>query len=214
MRLLSKCTGLMRTLPFVTAAMGLGAVLLSLLPSSFTFLGYDRVAIGSWQVWRLLTCHFVHVNVSHLLWDLSALMVLGFLFEAPLRKSYIMSIAAGIVIIPVAVFIFQPGLRYYCGLSGLDTAAYTLCAFSILKTALDEKRLLTAILMLSAMAALVFKIIYEFRTGLTLFADHNGNSFSPVPLAHVIGGATGIIAARFFLPKGIAHRQDTGAIHF
>ena len=169
-------------------------VLLARLPAAGRMLRYDRAAVEAGELWRIVTCHYVHVNLSHLVWDLTALMALGLLFEVKLRKSFAVSLLAATVTIPLAVYALQPDLLYYCGLSGLDTAAYTLCACYVLQTALEEKRPLTFLLMCTAFGALAFKIAYEFHTGLTLFADPQGTALAPVPLAHIIGGAIGILS--------------------
>ena len=205
MGLLPKLTGRLRAIPFITLAIGLRAVLLARLPAAGRWLQYDRAAVEAGELWRIVTCHFVHVNGAHLIWDLAALLALGLMFEVKLRKSYTISLLGATVLIPVSIFFFQPDLIYYCGLSGLDTAAYTLCACYILKTALEEKRPLTFMLMCTAFGVLVFKIAYEYRTGLTLFADPLGRALVPVPLAHIIGGAIGILSFAPYLRQRCVH---------
>ncbi|MDP8247309.1 MAG: rhombosortase [Candidatus Tritonobacter lacicola] len=202
MVLSTKLKARLKAIPFITLAIGLRAVLLARLPAAGRWLCYDRAAVEAGELWRIVTCHFVHVNFSHLIWDLAALLALGLMFEVKLGKSFAISLIGATVLIPVSIFFFQPDLIYYCGLSGLDTAAYTLCACYILKTALEEKRPLTFTLMCTAFGALAFKIIYEFHTGLTLFADPRGTALVPVPLAHIVGGAIGIVSFALFLLKG------------
>ena len=159
-----------RTWPVLTLALGLGAALAALLPSGGLPWIFDREAVAGGELWRIVTCHFIHVNGSHLFLDLIVFLVLGSILEVRLRKAYLISLLAGGIVIPLGVYILLPGLRYYCGLSGLDTAAYTLLAVHLLKTGWQQKKTMPGLIMLTALAGLLFKIAYEIHTGRTLFA--------------------------------------------
>jgi hypothetical protein len=50
-----------------------------------------------------------------------------------------------------------------------------------------------ALAIVVAVAGFVGKVVFELATGATLFAD--SSAFVPVPLAHVVGGACGWVAA-------------------
>jgi len=190
-----------RTWPVLTLALGLGAALAALLPSGGLAWVFDREAVAGGELWRIITCHFIHVNGSHLFLDLIVFLVLGSILEVSLRKAYLISLLAGGIAIPLGVFIFLPGLRYYCGLSGLDTAAYTLLAVHLLKTGRQQKKKMSGLIMLTALAGLLFKIAYEIHTGTTLFADPGTSGLIPVPLAHIIGGGIGVISGMLLFLK-------------
>ena len=42
---------------------------------------FDRMAIAQGEWWRLFTGHWVHSDPTHAGWDISALLLLGALFE-------------------------------------------------------------------------------------------------------------------------------------
>lgn len=179
--------------PVATAAIGLGAALLALLPACSPWLRYDRAAVASGQLWRIVTCHLVHLNGAHLFWDLFALLALGLVFEPGMGPRFAACLCASAVAIPSALYLFRADLRGYCGLSGLDTAAYALCAAYALRGAAEEGRARGAAVALAALVCLAVKIVYESRTGRTLFADPAGVCLSPVPLAHAVGAAVGLV---------------------
>ncbi|MCU7812765.1 MAG: hypothetical protein KZQ77_16290, partial [Candidatus Thiodiazotropha sp. (ex Notomyrtea botanica)] len=70
-----------RTLLLTTLALT-GYLILGAAPEIWVF---DRAAIGKGEVWRLVTGHWVHSDFEHALWDISALGLLGVLFEKRLR---------------------------------------------------------------------------------------------------------------------------------
>ncbi len=98
-------------------AVGLVAVAVALLGDRAAgALRYERQAVLEGQVWRLLTCHLVHLGWSHLLLNLTA----GALVAAVLR-----SFAFARVLLPAALgvglglLLLSPGVGWYVGLSGV-----------------------------------------------------------------------------------------------
>jgi hypothetical protein len=53
------------------------AIAVFLSPTLSTVLQFDRAALASGQVWRILTCHWTHWSADHLLWDAVAFAVLA-----------------------------------------------------------------------------------------------------------------------------------------
>ena len=51
-------------------------------------LEYQRSAILSGELWRLVTCNLVHLGPAHLLLDLGVFLLLGFLLFAHADRSF------------------------------------------------------------------------------------------------------------------------------
>ncbi|MCG8438810.1 MAG: rhombosortase, partial [Pseudomonadales bacterium] len=92
------------------------------------WLEFDRAAIEQGQVWRIVTCHLVHLNVWHLLLNLAGLLLCGVFFEDLLDRWRFWgwlgfcSLVAGL-----ALYGLDSQLRYYVGLSGILHGLLVLC---------------------------------------------------------------------------------------
>ncbi|MEO2048475.1 MAG: rhombosortase [Pirellulales bacterium] len=153
---------------------------------------FDRSAIQHGQWWRLLTGHLTHWNLDHWIWDWSTFVALGLvsLKRSPQRTHMTIGIAA--VSISVALWVWYPNLETYRGLSGVDTALFTLLATELLVQGLRDKRYLLTGMVLLCTVGLVAKMGYEMVTGNALFVDSAAAGFETITLAHVVGAAVGI----------------------
>ncbi|MDJ0748657.1 MAG: rhombosortase [Woeseiaceae bacterium] len=83
-------------------------------------LAYDRGAIGDGQVWRLLTGHFVHLGWAHLMLNLAGvalvIWLVGSVFTS-LRWIWVALISVSTI--DAGLWIFNPRLDWYVGLSGM-----------------------------------------------------------------------------------------------
>ena len=192
--LTGRCT-LSRHLPVVAPILGCGALLLGLLPGAPSILQFDRAAIGgAGQLWRLLTGHFVHWSADHILWDLAMFVVLGSLCEVRSRRLFLWSVAGSAVAISAGVWLLLPQMAFYRGLSGIDSALFVLLAGMLLRQAWQrqDRRLRWAVVV--AAAGFAAKTVFELTTRSAVFVDCRTAGVIPVPLAHVIGVATGLAA--------------------
>jgi rhomboid family GlyGly-CTERM serine protease len=151
-------------------------------------LEYRRDAAG--ELWRLLTCHWVHWSAEHLGWDLLTLMALAWGCRRHWRRA-LAALAAATVTIPVAVALLQPGLASYRGLSGLASTLFVMVACELLAR---RTRRLVSIAAALALAGFAGKVAWELTTGAALFVDGAAAGFVPVPLAHLVGGLCGAVA--------------------
>lgn len=84
------------------------------------YLRYDRLAIGSGEVWRLLTGHLVHLGGAHL-----AVNVAGLALVALLVGRYLSLRAWGATLVLCGLatagglWLLSPDVRWYVGLSGV-----------------------------------------------------------------------------------------------
>jgi len=183
-----------KPLPWVTLVISVGAVLLHLDPRAAALLQYDRQAISRGELWRLASCHWVHFTNHHILWDALTLLCLGSLCEMRSRPRFLAAVLASGLLIPAAVSWLAPGLRYYRGLSGIDSALFALLAILYLQTARQQGSRARAALALGLFLLFLAKSGYEVIVGRALFAGDLGPGVVPVPLAHVVGAIVGAAA--------------------
>ncbi len=92
------------------------------------WLAFDRVAIEGGQVWRIFTCHLVHLNHWHLLLNLSGLLLCGYFFEDLLDRfrfwSWLLFCA---MTSGLALYLIDGQLTHYVGLSGILHGLLILC---------------------------------------------------------------------------------------
>lgn len=178
----------------LTLLLTLGAALIMALPAVAPALEFDRhaIALGDWG--RLITGHLTHWTLDHAFWDGAMFLALGALCEVRWPRRFLACLAAAPLVISVALWCFTPELMFYRGLSGIDSALFTLAAGCLLCEAVGDGRRKHALLLGALLVAFAGKIGYEFATGATLFVDST-TAFVPIPLAHVAGGTVGMVAA-------------------
>ena len=162
------------------------------LPQAGEWLQYDRSAIAEGQWWRIITSHLTHWTGSHLLWDLIMFVALAVSAQRISKSCTYVTLLISAILIPIAVWIFQPEMIHYRGLSGLDSALYVFVLLELIKKKSTKTKSALLWIMLISFAA---KVAYEFITGNTLFVQSMGANISGVPLAHLVGGISGAIFA-------------------
>ncbi|MQX54490.1 rhombosortase [Alcanivorax sediminis] len=92
------------------------------------WLAFDRAAIEAGQVWRVFTCHLVHLNSWHLLLNLSGLVLCGYFFEDLLDRFRFWAwlIFCGLTS-GLALYFIDGQLMHYVGLSGILHGLLILC---------------------------------------------------------------------------------------
>jgi rhomboid family GlyGly-CTERM serine protease len=185
------------TLPWsrtgLTAGLAILCVALAVVPGANEWLQFDRSALAEGQWWRIFTGHFTHWSAEHLAWDLLVFVALGLICEPANRPRFVIGLLASSLLIPLTLWVLVPGLQTYRGLSGLDTALFTLLAASALQTSWREGRWRWFIPSAVLLLGLVTKIGFEILTDSTMFVDASSAGFQPVPLAHVIGALVGTL---------------------
>ena len=170
------------------------AAALVALPGISELLQFDRTAILAGEWWRMLTSHLTHFGTSHLFWDVLMFLVLGCLCERQSRKQFIACLIASAGLISLVVLTVSPEMQIYRGLSGIDTALFTLVAVTLLKQKWAERDTTWVIAIASLLTALIVKIAIEM-SGATIFVDAHEAGFVPAPLAHVVGATIGIVVS-------------------
>jgi rhomboid family GlyGly-CTERM serine protease len=151
-------------------------------PRLSDLLVYDRQAILSGELWRLLTAPFVHFSPSHIFWDVLVFGAAGFAIEAAGYRGFWL-ICTFATIIPSLVFLLtSPELEFYGGLSGLAIGAVAyFCLCNVLKR---KKNRVIWVFILVGMGA---KISVETAMGFPLFVQTGSIAFRLLPSVHIIG---------------------------
>lgn len=168
------------------------AALLCVAPALAPHLVCTRDAISDGEPWRWLTGHWVHASGDHLLWDVSAFVLLGVPCAAASRACFFACVPLAALSIPGLLFTTCPQLGSYCGLSGIDSALFGLLVAMLLARAVAGRDTLLAVIAALLAAAFVGKFVWEAASSTTLFVDTSALRATPQPLAHAAGFVVGV----------------------
>jgi rhomboid family GlyGly-CTERM serine protease len=100
-------------------------------PGALQHLRYEREAIASGEIWRLLTGHLVQLNTAHLLANLAGLLLLcELLWHAlPVRHGIGMLLASTLGV-SLMLWSLDPAITWYVGLSGTLHGLWAGCALA------------------------------------------------------------------------------------
>lgn len=109
------------------------ATVVIIILSAYAFtdaLEFNRKNLINGEYWRLITAHFTHTTIGHLLANLAASLLIYFLVLNQLSlMSIILSLLINSLTISAYLFYFQPELQWYTGLSGLLHALIVIGCF-------------------------------------------------------------------------------------
>ncbi len=144
---------------------------------------FDRGAVAQGEWWRLVTGHFVHGDVQHALWNITALAILAAILERRGACYLGWVVAFGIAAVDLWLWWGTSSLEWYCGLSGLLN---TLLVVVLIDVWLETRRPLVAIIGVM----LVAKLTLEIALNQALFTH---TAWPSVPWAHAAGFAGGLL---------------------
>ncbi len=191
-----------RRIPWVSLLLTVAAGIIHFSYSLRMQLLYDRSALAHRELWRLITCHWVHLSTDHLFWSTTTFLVLGSLCEIINPKRFYAVVGISTIAIPMVIWWGMPGLMIYGGLSGLDCALYSLLMILFIKREIRSRSWIWVVVFSLLLGGLVAKIIYETTTGLTIFVANTNNNMVPVPLAHLVGGSVGFFVGTLKIKSG------------
>ena len=149
---------------------------------------YDRLAVEQGEIWRLFPCHFVHYSPSHLFWNLAVIISVALMLEMQKSLRWRPPLALALLIMGPLLHALEPGMQLFCGLSGLATAMTVCLCLSRIQYAEEAKWVWATTLTL-----LAGKVFIEFRAPSPFFAQADAVEFQVIPLAHLIGAASGFL---------------------
>jgi rhomboid family GlyGly-CTERM serine protease len=158
---------------------------------------FDRAAIAQGEWWRLVTGHWVHSDLTHAGWDITALLLLGTLFEARLQWRLPVALLIGTVGVDAWLWWGDPTLRYYCGLSGILNS---LLIVGLLQHWRDLRH---PLILLTGIAAAV-KILVEINAGQALLVQ---TAWPSVPTVHAAGFLCGLVLGWLLWVTGNSGRK-------
>ena len=173
------------------------ALLIPAVPGWAEALVYDRAAIGAGQWWRLASGNLVHFGAAHLALDVCALLVLGAVAQVRWTAARVAGrgvpsmgrlVIASAGAIGAVLFIAEPGLGRFGGLSGVVTAVLLAVLLEGWSCG-DGHRYAWGI----GLALVAFKLTAEILAGSTALVAATDAAFEAVPLSHLAGAATALL---------------------
>lgn len=134
------------------------------------------------RAWQWLSSHWVHISKQHLIWNISALLILGSLIEQTSRRLVLAALGLGILGVNIYLATFY-SLDAYAGLSGALNSLLVIALYCLYQRA--EYRAAAVITLLLSIA----KIIVEMLIQDSLFSKL---PWPPVPQAHLAGMLGGL----------------------
>ena len=198
-----------RRTPCASLFLAAAAVVVFLWPGLSEHLQYDRAAVAAGEVWRLLSGHWAHYSLAHLFWDVLAFAALGLACERKSSRRFVVCVVASALAVSVSVWVLLPGRGIYRGLSGIDSALFTLLIADLWEEHRQAGHGRSQLLAAVCLAAFLAKIAFELLTGRNVFVSGFDAGTVGVPLAHLVGAVCGLTVgycSRFVL--GSCHTQQ------
>ncbi|MFQ3225377.1 MAG: hypothetical protein ACI8Z5_001637 [Lentimonas sp.] len=164
--------------------------LLILQPIAGSALTVDAFAANQWHT--LWTGHLLHYTAEHFIWDALMFVVFaGLLWKQEGARLWLWLLIAA-PLISVFVFLVEPGLLEYRGLSALDTMLFARYCLGLCFGGGMVDRWLFGVLPVTGLS---LKLGYEFLSGSTLFVSDLGAGVVALPSAHLAGLLLGVVWA-------------------
>lgn len=192
-----------RAAGWIVPAVAAGAALLAALPgdNARMLLRYDRSDVADGELWRLLSAHFVHLDVSHLLLNLAGLLLVWVLVGRACRPlEWAIVLFASIVAIDAGFWWLLPGLDWYVGLSG---ALHGLFVAGLVGN-VRERPLESALLGVAVSAKLACEQFGGSLPGTSEFV-----AGAVITEAHLYGAIGGLLAALLLVAIRAARGAET-----
>lgn len=184
-----------RKIPVLTICLLTILVGLHWLVEDKTPLYFSATHILRGETWRIVSGHFIHADLQHLLWNCLGLAVLGTLLEYRSRAVLLAASATGMAFVSALLLTPYSQLEYYCGLSGvLNTLLLVALWF--------EWRLTRSWLIIFIACGSMVKVLIEVSRGVSIITNI---SWPPYAWSHVAGLAGGLFV--IWLLSGLRSRK-------
>lgn len=162
------------------------------------WLRYDRIAIQHAQLWRIITAHFTHLGWSHLAMNLAGLALIWAIFGNQISTGrWLMIFLVGAIGTSVCLYLFNPQLRWYVGLSGVLHTLFIAGCLADLKHRRWDSRILLALV--------IAKLVYEQVWGPMPGSESTAGGRVVVD-AHLYGAIFGFLAIGVYALKDRSKR--------
>ncbi len=146
-----------------------------------TALYFSAADIFDGEAWRIISGHFMHADLQHLLWNCLGLAVLGTLLEFRSRTVLLASLGTGIVVVSALLLTPYAKLDYYCGLSGVLNTLLLVALWLEWKS--TRSRLIILIT-----CACIAKVVIEVSQGVSVMTHITWPPYAWSHVAGLIGG--------------------------
>lgn len=154
---------------------------------------YQRNEILSGQLWRLISCHFVHFSWKHLVLNIAGLIFIWALFKHILsQRIWLLLTLGSIVGIDISLLIIHPEIKWYMGLSGVLHGYFA--GGAILQIRLNGIKSLPYLILL------MIKLLWEYLNG-PLPGSEELTGVRVITEAHIYGAIGGSIVMLFLIVK-------------
>lgn len=193
-----------RKLPWFTLVTTGSVILLyALLGAAPDALMWDRDFIMDGQIWRLISGHLVHADFEHLVWNVSAFVVLGAVLQCGLghgTQKMALTFASSAAVIHGIIYFVRPDLIWYVGLSGVLNSYFIVALYGIWQKTRSTIALFAGI-------GAVAKTLAETLLGGSVLGI---GSWQAVPEAHMAGLIAGIlfVVSNIFINPDIRPTKD------
>lgn len=177
----------------------------NLLPQSLIeILAFQADSIRGGQVWRLLSCHFVHLGTNHYLLNIVGFLILSVAFREDITpREEIISLLLSCLSVSAGLYCFNPEMAWYVGLSG---ALYGIMAHYLI-VGWSRTPFLSAIFILFLASKLLYQQFFPDSASTT--GQLTGTAaFIGGPIAedsHLYGAITGFVTG--FISLLLFHRH-------
>lgn len=180
-------------LPLNTLSIVFTCSLVSIFPEAHSVMLYDRDAIAEGEIWRLVSCNLVHFNHIHLLYNLLAFGIAGFIIERNRYPHFISFCFILSLIISLSIYILEPNMAFYGGLSGLTCGAIVyFCCWGLQEEAPWRTICQLLLLLLAA------KICIEFFSHSSILPYFEHKTIHIAPLGHLAGSIGAFFIYKIF----------------
>jgi len=151
------------------------------------WLSFYRPAIAAGEFWRLLSGHFVHLGVPHLIMNVAGLILIWYLTASSFTsRQWLLVTAIVMVGLNLGLWFLEPNLIDYVGLSGLLHGLLAAGIVASLGSGRSEIWILGI--------GLAAKLAYEHLVG-PLPGSENASGGTVIVAAHAHGALSGALAA-------------------
>lgn len=148
-------------------------------------LAYNRDAVLAGQWWRLISCHFVYLNVNHFLLDGGGFLLITYIFRDLLTARLLWLWLAMSAPLCGLALLLDPTLTGYVGLSGI------LHGWLVIALLLGCRQM--PLLHATALLVVAAKLIYEQSSFYDTNYLHNLIGAPVYPAAHLYGALIGLV---------------------
>ena len=144
---------------------------------------YSRAALHQFEWWTLISGHWVHSDLQHAVWNITALLILGGLFEQRLKQRIFVDLLMSSLLLSLWISCYMPELQAYCGLSGILNTLLVTGTFAVWQQQRSNVPLLI-------LALAVIKNLVELFSHQAIFTH---TLWPSVPEAHLVGMSIGLL---------------------